>query len=369
MKIVQVCSGVNGFGRGAERFCLGLAAELANSGNEVLLVVGMSRLESVPSTPISCETIPCAGNKLLRKLVFDYFNPKAYFKFRRLMKETKPDVVHLHSLYGISSMLVRAAVNVAPTFVTFHDMWPVFYDPPKIKPNARFANTWWKAPLGWFHRKINLFCFRNAAVVSPASWLIAYSKNIGYQNQFYHIPPAVSADVSTTSHQRNILWVGEIKESKGLESILGPMVDATKKWDWSVTILGDGPDRTRLQVQYPDAKFMGRVDPSPFYQRSSILVVSSIQPETGPLVLLEGMAAGLCVIGKQVGGVKEIIADQQDGLLYDSISSFERKVEFALRDDSCRKKLGEAAQQKIREKYSWNRCVEKHFLVYSGRVL
>jgi glycosyltransferase involved in cell wall biosynthesis len=369
LKIVQVCSGVNGFGRGAESFCLSLAAELANSGNEVLLVVGVNQLDSVPPTPISCETIPCVSNKLLRKLFFDYFNPKAYFKFRRLMKETKPDVVHLHSLYGISSMLVRAAVNVAPTFVTFHDMWPVFYDPPKIKPNARFANTWWKAPLGWFHRKINLFCFRNAAVVSPARWLIAYSKNIGYQNQFYHIPPAVSADVSTTSHQRNILWVGEIKESKGLESILGPMVDATKKWDWSVTILGDGPDRTRLQAQYPDAKFMGRVDPSPFYQRSSILVVSSIQPETGPLVLLEGMAAGLCVIGKQVGGVKEIIADQQDGLLYDSISSFERKVEFALRDDSYRKKLGEAAQQKIREKYSWNRCVEKHFLVYSGRVL
>ena len=66
----------------------------------------------------------------------------------------------------------------------------------------------------------------------------------------------------------------------------------------------------------------------------------------------------MLAIPAQVAGVKEIIADQQDGLLYDSIESFERKVEFALRDDSYRKKLGEAAQQKIREKYSWNSCVE-----------
>ncbi len=52
IEIVQVCSGVNGFGRGAERFCLSLAAELANSGNEVLLVVGVNQLDSVPLPPL-----------------------------------------------------------------------------------------------------------------------------------------------------------------------------------------------------------------------------------------------------------------------------------------------------------------------------
>ena len=51
--------------------------------------------------------------------------------------------------------------------------------------------------------------------------------------------------------------------------------------------------------------------------RYDALVVPSQWLETGPLVVLEGFAAGIPVIGSRLGGIAELVRDEVDGLLVD----------------------------------------------------
>jgi glycosyltransferase involved in cell wall biosynthesis len=54
------------------------------------------------------------------------------------------------------------------------------------------------------------------------------------------------------------------------------------------------------------------------------LVVPSQLLETGPIVVLEAFAAGTPVIGSDLGGIKELIRHDSDGLLipYDEVSAW-----------------------------------------------
>ncbi len=50
-------------------------------------------------------------------------------------------------------------------------------------------------------------------------------------------------------------------------------------------------------------------------QKYDFLVVPSQWLETGPLVVLEAFAAGIPVLGSALGGIKELVKDQENGLL------------------------------------------------------
>ena len=81
-----------------------------------------------------------------------------------------------------------------------------------------------------------------------------------------------------------------------------------------------------------------------------------------PISLIEAMAAGLPVVGTNVEGVREVIADDRNGFLV-SISDAEG-LKVALhklaKDESLRKKFGEESKFLAKTAYSLKRCVNEH---------
>jgi glycosyltransferase involved in cell wall biosynthesis len=215
---------------------------------------------------------------------------------------------------------------------------------------------------------VNRELFRKAHIISPSKWLIEYSRKVGIKSVMTHIPPAVKLGQDKKRYEKEIIWVGRIEEPKGLAEVLSTLVDCGRLHQWKVTIVGDGPDRKILEKKYPYAEFTGAVDPLKYYQRASILVVSSIQPETGPLVLLEGMAYGLCVIGYGIGGVPEIVCDNSDGILYLSREDLAEKLSNLVVDRSRIEEVGRLAVKKVERCYGWDKCVERHLNVYRAGI-
>ena len=75
------------------------------------------------------------------------------------------------------------------------------------------------------------------------------------------------------------------------------------------------------------------------------------------LALLEAMAAGRPVVATAVGGVPEVVADEESGILVPAgdTAAFEDALIQVLRDDATRGRLGEAAARRAREVFTLDR--------------
>ncbi|MBI3899530.1 MAG: glycosyltransferase [Gammaproteobacteria bacterium] len=73
-----------------------------------------------------------------------------------------------------------------------------------------------------------------------------------------------------------------------------------------------------------------------------------------PMILLEGMAMGCTVIATKVGGIPDVITDNKDGLLIApaDVAGLTETLQRALNDAPLRARLGAAARETIRQRYS-----------------
>jgi glycosyltransferase involved in cell wall biosynthesis len=103
---------------------------------------------------------------------------------------------------------------------------------------------------------------------------------------------------------------------------------------FQATLVGDGPERTRLQRQAdalglsPYVIWAGEVSPSrlpTLYRSSHVLVVPSLAASTSspllrgegtPRILLEAMSHGCVPIASRVGGIPDIVEHGVNGLLF-----------------------------------------------------
>ncbi len=102
------------------------------------------------------------------------------------------------------------------------------------------------------------------------------------------------------------------------------------------------------------------------------IAVLSTHYEGMPLALIEGMAAGCAVVGSAVPGVREVIADGEDGLLVPEAdpAALAAALERLLCDDAFAASLASAARRAATEKYSrelMNRRYEALFLELAAR--
>lgn len=90
--------------------------------------------------------------------------------------------------------------------------------------------------------------------------------------------------------------------------------------DWRLTLVGDGVERDNLEhlaetLNLCHVNFEGFADPRPYYERASILLLTS-EFEGFPLVLAECMSFGVVpVVYGSYSAVYDIIRDGENGMI------------------------------------------------------
>jgi len=111
-------------------------------------------------------------------------------------------------------------------------------------------------------------------------------------------------------------WVGRIDHDKGLDVLLEALAlipDQT----WELSVVGDGPDRTRLMRQAEALglgsriRWHGAVPGAGSLMTALDALVLSSRTEGTPMVLLEAMAAGVPVVTTVVGGIPDVVGDAE----------------------------------------------------------
>jgi glycosyltransferase involved in cell wall biosynthesis len=87
-----------------------------------------------------------------------------------------------------------------------------------------------------------------------------------------------------------------------------------------ITVAGDGPERDYLASRAGfNVEFTGhlsRPNMDKLYASSSVVVITSCCMENSPAVMLEAMAAGVCVVAPDQPSLREWIQDGRTGRLY-----------------------------------------------------
>jgi glycosyltransferase involved in cell wall biosynthesis len=175
--------------------------------------------------------------------------------------------------------------------------------------------------------------------------------------------------------ERVVLSVGRLSLEKGhsdLLEALGMLRELDSELKFKLVIVGDGPERARLEGMTREQKltqrvlFVGHVeDVAPYYAIADALALPS-HSEGSPNVLLEAMAGGLPIVATNVGGVPEIAVDGKSGLLVPPQNPrlFAAALHRLLTSPSLARALAAQAQAHVEDHFSPESYAESLIRIY-----
>jgi len=152
-----------------------------------------------------------------------------------------------------------------------------------------------------------------------------------------------------------IAMIGQLKTKKGLE--LAAQVLASPPFAQNVHFLtvGDIPqDDTPTPPNWMRVPFQSRERLPMFYAVADIILIPSLY-DGMPNVLLEAMALGKVVVASRAGGIPDVIADGENGLLFDvnDVTSMTNALHAALATSAeQRREMGTRARTTIETQYA-----------------
>lgn len=188
-------------------------------------------------------------------------------------------------------------------------------------------------------------------------------------------------DVPTTPRaapnmgEPRLVMVGRFLPQKDHETLIRALVGLRHR-PWTLDLVGDGPrlgkvDSMVRAVGLQDrVRFLGeRNDVERVLAGSSIFVLSSLW-EGLPRSIIEAMRAGLPVVAARVGGVAELVQDQETGLLVEPkrADELERAIDFLLTNPAERCKMGVQARQRYAQRFAFERMLNETKRVYERVV-
>jgi glycosyltransferase involved in cell wall biosynthesis len=171
-----------------------------------------------------------------------------------------------------------------------------------------------------------------------------------------------------------LLSVGRLEVNKGFMHLVSALsrVEAELPASWCWVLVGDGPERKRIQdllVNVGIAKrvvLTGRLSDTELHSLYSVAdwFVHPTLYEGSSLVTLEAMAHGLPVIASNVGGLPDKVKDGVTGFLVPPGDENALASRLVLATTVDGKTFGHAGYQLCEERFSWTNVVQQYVNLY-----
>ncbi|HHY76471.1 MAG TPA: glycosyltransferase family 4 protein [Firmicutes bacterium] len=278
---------------------------------------------------------------------------------RKDMARIRPQVVHIHSPFNLSKAGYRAArrLNI-PVVMTYHTMYNLYahYVP---LAGGRVSQTVERMAIGMANSV--------QAVVTPSSVIADYLRERGVRTPIFPIPngiPVEDFQGGDPSYARQrygipsgipvIISCGRLGIEKNVETLLRAFALVRARTDAALLLVGDGPLRAELEklahsLGIADRTFFaGAVPPDvmPHMYASADMFMFASLTDTQGLVLVEAKAAGLPAVAVGALGVKDMVADGEDGYLCgNDPEELAEKAVYLLENPSVLSRMQETARR------------------------
>jgi glycosyltransferase involved in cell wall biosynthesis len=172
-----------------------------------------------------------------------------------------------------------------------------------------------------------------------------------------------------------IVAVGRLKAPKDFPTLIRAL-SGLRPDSFEAVIVGEGPDRPRLEEEIEALGLSGRVrlagerrDVPELLAAADVFVLPSAS-EGLPVSVLEAMAAGLPVIASRVGGVPEQVSDGETGLLVEpgDPNELTAALDRLIADPSLRRRLGAAGRARAEQAFDLDPFRRAHVELYSREL-
>lgn len=256
-------------------------------------------------------------------------------------------VSHLHNQFADASCTVAmlaSELTGVPFSFTIHGPG-IFFEPMRWRLDEKVKRAAFVSCISHFCRS-QVMCFAD-----PSDWDKLKIIHCG-------VEPGLYTQRSHEGAGSRLLFVGRIDAVKGLPVLLEALAGLRKnRPDVTLTVVGDGPDRARLEARAAEhdlagaVTFVGFQTPEQVREHlaeTDVFVMTSFA-EGVPVVLMEAMMAGVPVVAPRVAGIAELVDHGVSGEVTapGDESGVVAAIEKLLTDAALRQRYGQAGAAKV----------------------
>ena len=326
------------------------------------------------------------------------YSPSAKRGIEHVLKDFRPDIVHLHNIYHqLSPSILRPLKKKGiPAIMTLHDY-------KLVCPTYLFLDHGQVCEAclgGHFYEAVRRRCNNGSLVASslnafemtvhtglklyspvglflcPSRFLMKKMEQGGvFPDRLRCVPNFVDAGGIKTQDEpgSGVVYAGRLSMEKGVDVL----VEAVAQAGVDLQVAGDGPDRPALtaladrlgaRVQWHGHLPQGKLHA--LVRSAAVSVLPSRCHENQPLGVLESFACGVPVIGTTLGGIPELIEPGIDGDLVapNDPQALAFALERVLSNPQRAHEMGKAGRRKCEREFSPEAHLERLKKAYADAI-
>ena len=348
---------------GAEKQCTLLATRLPRDRFDVHVIA------LTHSGPYA-DDLAAAGIPLTLIGKRSRFDPSSFWRLRRELKRLQPDV--LHTWLFAANSYGRLCAGIVPRT--------------KIVVSERCVDSWKAGWQLWLDRRL---IARTDRLVGNSPSVVEFYRDLGVPSQkLVCIPngidlPEVSSSATTRAELLREMklpadafvagFVGRLARQKRVEDLIWAIETLRHiRTRMHLVIIGDGPERERLEEFARDVHvtghvtFLGHRDDAARYLAAFDVCCLASSFEGMSNSLMEAMATGLPVIASDIPANRELVIPNETGFLCkvtDSVG-YMQYLRRLIDEPGLGEHLGAAGRERIRHEFSVQQMVDRYTSLY-----
>jgi glycosyltransferase involved in cell wall biosynthesis len=352
---------------------------------------GVTRVEAQSRAPLNAVDA-------LRLAASASWSQSWYNKIKKMARQIKPDLIHVHNFFPNISPAVLFAAEKAnvPVVLTLHNfrlLCPLgyFFRSGRICEDCIGKTVPWPASLhGCYRQSHAASAAVSAMIVLHKFWgtwatrvsryiaLSEFSRNTlirgGLPADRIVVKPNFARDLahaqSQCSSRSGALFVGRLSREKGIDTLLRAWSELAVPLD----IMGDGPLENMVrEAHLPLVHWLGRKtqnEVAAAMRRAAFIVVPSSVYENFPMTIAEAFCNGAPVVTSRMGAMAELVQDGVTGLHFNpgDARDLADKVSWAAEHPTEMYQMGRNARRLYEEKYTPDANLHRLRAIYSEVV-
>ncbi|MBI4680352.1 MAG: glycosyltransferase family 4 protein [Nitrospirae bacterium] len=362
---------------------------------------------------LQCETseffVPYADLNARQRMLYSF---KAKRLLSELLDKYHVDIAHLHNIYHTisPSILHELKKRKIPVVMSVHDPKLVcgshnvyvdgkvcdacsggkhFMAVIKKCVKDSYAKSALAALEMYLHHSI-LDIYDNVDIfIFTSLFFMEKFKEMGFKKEGVYLPNFIDLqnlrefEVKFKDNKGNsgnyVIYVGGLLEDKGLLTLLDAaklLYRAGEKIE--IKLSGDGPSRGQLHEKaraekIDNVKFLGYIkyeDLCREIKNSLAVILPAENYENNPISIIEAFALGKPVIGSRLGGIPELVVDNERGLTFEpgNPQDLSSKIKYLLNNSDKAVEWGANARKYIEHELSSDRHYEKLMEIYGQAI-